>query len=78
MNSQDYHKLAVLGDKLNSGTATKAERDEYMYLLLLNGSITQQQYNDYKAGKNAEEILNAAMAIGAVLLIGYLLKELFK
>jgi len=78
MNGQDYQRLALLGDKLRSGTASNSERDEYMYLMLLNGSITQQQHNDYKAGRNSDEILNAAMAIGAVLLIGYLLKSLFK
>ncbi len=78
MSALDYQRLAVLGDKVRQGHASKEEKDEYMLLLYRNGSITNQQYNDYIAGKNAEAILNAAMAVGAVLLIGYLLKALFK
>ena len=47
-----------------------------MELNYRNASITQQQYNDYRAGRNADELLNAALAVGFLLLLGYLLKEL--
>lgn len=77
MNGLDYQRLALLGDKVRGGTASKPEKDEYVELLYRNGSITLQQYNDYRSGRNTEEILNAAVAVGAVLLIGYLIKELF-
>lgn len=73
----DYQRLATLGDKVRAGTATKQERDTYMELLYVNGNITQQQYNDYRAGRNADEILNAALSVGAIILIGYLLKAVF-
>ncbi|WKZ64801.1 MAG: hypothetical protein QY325_08465 [Flavobacteriales bacterium] len=77
MNQLDYMRLATLGEKVRAGSATNQERDEYMELLYRNGSITRQQYNDYRAGRNADEILNAALAVGAIILIGHLLKAIF-
>lgn len=77
MNGLDYQRLAYLGDRMRSTTATKAEKDEYMLLLFRNQSITEVQYKDYVAGRNSEEILNAALAVGAVVLIGFLLEKLF-
>ena len=77
----DYGRLSYLGDRLKAGLASKQEKDEYMQILYRNGSITQQQYNDYLANgnkTNTEEIVNAALAVGAIVLIGYLLKEMFK
>jgi hypothetical protein len=73
----DYGRLSYLGERLRAGIASKQEKDEYMLLLYQNGNITQQQYNDYLTNQNAEQILKAALAVGAVVLIGYLLKELF-
>lgn len=63
--------------KLRSGTARKAEKDEFMFMLYQNGSINEKQYKDYKANRNIDEIVNATLAVGIVLLIGYLLSELF-
>ena len=77
----NYKRLSFLGDKVKLGTATKAEKDEFMFMLSQNGSITIKQYNDYLANgnkANTDEIVNAALAVGAVLLIGYLISEMFK
>ena len=77
----DYSRLSYLGDKLKSGIATKQEKDEYMLMLYNNGSISQNQYNDYLINGNkykSDEIVNAALSIGAVLLIGYIIGEMFK
>jgi hypothetical protein len=77
----DFSRLSYLGDKLKSGTATKQEKDEYMLMLYNNGSISKNQYNDYLANgnkNNSDEIVNAALSIGAVLLIGYIISEMFK
>ena len=77
----NYQRLSFLGDKVKAGAATKAEKDEFMFMLYQNGSITVKQYNDYKINGNnvnADEIVNAALAVGAVVLIGYVLSELFK
>ena len=73
----NYMRLSFLGDKVKAGNATKAEKDEFMLMLQKNGSITTKQYNDYTANRNTDDIVNAALAIGAVVLIGYLLNELF-
>jgi hypothetical protein len=73
----NYKRLSFLGDKVKAGTASKAEKDEFMSMLYQNGSINEKQYKDYKANRNIDEIVNAALAVGAVLLIGYLLSELF-
>jgi preprotein translocase subunit Sec61beta len=80
-NHIDFRRLSYLGDRLKAGLATKQEKDEYMQMLFRNGSITQQQYNEYLANGNkinTDEIVDAALAVGAVLLIGYLIKEMFK
>ncbi len=73
----NYIRLSFLGDKVKAGTASKTEKDEFMYMLYQNGSINEKQYKDYKANRNIDEIVNAALAVGAVLLIGYLISELF-
>lgn len=80
-NNLDFQKLSYLGDRLRTGLATKQEKDEYMLILYRNGNITQKQYNEYLANgnkTNTDEIVEAALAVGAVLLIGYLIKEIFK
>lgn len=77
MNGLDYQRLADLANKVRNNTASPAERDAYMVLLYRNGSITEQQLTDFRAGRNTEEIVKAAVAVGAVLLIGYLIGELF-
>jgi hypothetical protein len=77
----NYRRLSFLGDKVKLGTSTKSEKDEFMFVLYQNCSITQKQYNDYLANgnkANTDEIVNAALAVGAVLLIGYLISEMFK
>ena len=73
----DYTRLSYLGDKVKLGSATKEEKDEFMWMLFQNGSITQKQYDEYRTNNNADEIVKAALAIGAVILVGYLLQELF-
>jgi len=80
MSTLNYQRLSFLGDKVKKGNATKAEKDEFMLMLYQNGSITAKQYNDYKANgnSNTDDIVNAALAVGAVLLIGYLISEMFK
>jgi hypothetical protein len=77
MNSLDYQRLALLGEKVRNNTATDSETDEYMTLLYRNGSITHQQYMDFRSGRNSDAIVKAAVAVGAVLLIGYLLDQIF-
>jgi len=81
MTMQEYRRLSELGDRIKANLASKADKDEYMQLLLKNGSITQAQYQNYmdqKGSKQADDLVGAALAVGAILLIGYLIKELGK
>lgn len=77
-NNIDYGRLSYLGDRVRMGIATKQEKDEYMLTLYQHGKISATQYNNYTSNRNSEDILNAALSVGAVLLIGYLLSQLFK
>lgn len=77
-NVLDYKRLSHLGDKVKTGNASVAEKDEYMLILFKHGNITKEQYNTYLNDKSKNEILDAGLAIGAILLIGYLIKEAFK
>ncbi len=77
-NNIDYSRLSYLGERLRAGLATKQEKDEYMQTLYQNGKISQKQYNNYTANRNSEDIVNAALSVGAVLLIGYVLSQVFK
>lgn len=74
----DFERLSYLGERVKKGDSSKAEKDEFMELLYQNGSITKTQYDDYKANRNLDEILNVALAVGAIALIGYLVSEIFK
>lgn len=73
----NYKRLSYLGGKVRGGNATKPEKDEFMQLLFQNGSITQKQYTDYFNNQNTDDILKTALAIGAIVLIGYLISEIF-
>lgn len=67
-----YQRFSYLGERLNSGYASKAEKDEYMRLALQYGAISQQQYNNYENSNDqeaAEAILKAALVIGAIILL---------
>ena len=77
MNGLDYQRLAQLGEKVREHTASGPERDEYMSLLYRNGSLTEQQWLDYHSGKNTDDIVKAAVTVGAVILIGYLIDQMF-
>lgn len=72
----DYIKLQQLSDKVKANIATQEEKDEYMLMLYKNGSITQSQYDKYKKDKSNTETLGAAITIGGIILLGYLLDEL--
>ncbi len=80
MSGINYPRLSLLGDKVKAGQASKAETDEFMLMLYQNGRISENQYQLYINGLNkkaTDEVVNAALAVGAILLIGYLLKEMF-
>jgi hypothetical protein len=76
----DYKRLIYLNQKIKDHQATKAERDEYMEILYRNGNLTRDQYEKYKIGQNPlqEEVVNAALTIGGIILVAYLLDRLLR
>lgn len=74
----NHLRLLELSQKVQTKTASKKEKDEYMDLLFNNGSITEKQYRDFKAGRNTEDIIDAALVIGGIVILGYLLDKLIK
>lgn len=76
-NNLDYSRLLNLNQKVTNKTATKAERDELMLLLLRNNSITRKQYDDYSNNRNVEDITQGALVIAGIILLGYLLDKAF-
>jgi hypothetical protein len=73
----NYTDLVFLGDKVKNGDASKTEKDKFMELLYQNGSISKHQYDDYIKGRNTEAIVNAALAVGAIVLLGYFIEKMF-
>lgn len=72
----NYQRLQQLSSKVKSNAATEKEKDEYMLILYNNGSITQNQYDKYLNDKSSNESLGAAVTIGGIILLGYLLSKL--
>jgi hypothetical protein len=72
----DYFKLQQLSDKVKNNSATQLEKDEYMAMLYNNGSITKNQYDKYLSDKNATDTIGAAVTIGGIILLGYLISKL--
>lgn len=73
----NYKRLSYLGDRVRAGNASKPEKDEFMNLLYQNGSINDKQYRDYINNQNTEGILKAALAVGAIVLLGYIISQAF-
>ena len=75
-NSINYNRISFLGERIKLGIATNQEKDEYMLLSYQAGIITQNQYQNYISKNNtpaAEDLLKAALIIGAVALVIHLL-----
>jgi len=77
MNNLEYNRLLELKKLIRDGQANKAEKKEYMDLLYKNGNITKEQYDNFLKNQNSDEIINAALTIGGVLLATWLLSKLF-
>lgn len=76
-NTLDYIRLFDLNQRVQAGSATQAEKDEYMLLLFKNNSISKKQYDEYLTGKSTQELFDTAITIGGIVLLGYLLGKLF-
>ena len=72
----DFQKLSTLSQKIQNGVASKPEKDDYMWMIYQNGSITKNQYDNYKNDRNMSDTLNAGLTIGAIILLGAFLKKI--
>ncbi len=75
---EEYKWLASLGDKIRSGQSSIQEKNEFMDYMYAHGEIDKEQYDNYRAGRYTEKILNTTLAIGAISLLTYLLDTLFR
>lgn len=77
-NNLDYNRFIELNQKIKNNTATGSEKDEYMLALYNNGNITKAQYDKYLSDKSSNDVINAGLAIGGILLVAYLVSKLFE
>lgn len=78
MNNSDYNRLLYLKDRIDNNTASTSDKKEYIELMYRNGKITETQYQNYLKNKNADDIINAALTIGGVMLVTWLVSKLFE
>jgi hypothetical protein len=76
--NNNIQRLTELNLKVANNTATIAEKEELMRLLLENGSITQKQFNDFMMGRNVEQLLKTALVVTGIILLGHLLQKAIK
>lgn len=73
--NNNYTRISQLGEKIKNNTATPLERDEYMTLMYNTGLIGKEQYDQYLANKNTDDLVKAALVVGAIALIAYLVSK---
>lgn len=74
--SSEYNRLMTLNQKVKNDTASKAERDQFFDLLYKHGHISKKQYDDYRNGRNIEDLVNAAVVIAGIVLLGHILGQI--
>ena len=73
----NYRRLSYLGERVKGGIATKAEQDEFMLMVYQSDNIEDKQYYDYRLDiGNTAEIVNAALAVAAIMLVNHVLGKL--
>ena len=74
--SSEYSRLMTLNQRVKNNTANKAEKDELFELLYKHGHISKKQYEDYQKGRNIEDVVNAAVVIAGIVLLGHILGQI--
>ena len=75
---EEYRWLATLGEKIHLGQSSIAEKNEFIEYLYASGKMDKDLYDDYKAGRYAERVLNTALIIGVVALLKYVFEKMFQ
>ena len=76
MMNNEYYRLLELKRLIDTKRATKNDEREYIDLMYSQNRITQKQYENYMSNKNSDDILQATLTIGGVLLAAWLLNKL--
>ncbi|MEQ9423761.1 MAG: hypothetical protein RJQ09_05035 [Cyclobacteriaceae bacterium] len=74
----DFSRLRQLTNKLREKTATSDETIELLMILLNEDAITSDQFEDFQNGENVEQLLDAALSMSSILLLGDVLGKLAK
>ena len=77
MKNIEYNRLLKLKRLVKNKSATKKETKEYMTILYKNGNISKGQYEQYLSNQNSDDVVNAALTIGGVMLATWLITKLF-
>ena len=78
-NEADYKALMALREKINNKTASFEEQKQYMRMLTDEGKMTEEQYQMFaQKDKLQNDILDAALTIGGIILITWLVGKLLE
>lgn len=77
MKNIEYNRLLKLKRLVKNKSATKKETKEYMTILYKNGNISKGQYEQYLSNQDSDDVVNAALTIGGVMLATWLITKLF-
>jgi hypothetical protein len=78
MNNSGYNRLLELKRLIDSKQANSSEKKEYLQILHRNGNISKEQYDSFLKNQNTDDIVNAALTIGGVILVTWLVSKLFE
>jgi len=76
MNNLEYQNLLELKNLIDNNQASENQKRKYIELLYRNNNITKKQYEDYLSNKNTDDIIQATLTIGGIVLAAWLLSKL--
>lgn len=74
----DYDRLLELSDRVNRHQASKEEKDELIEVLRNDGKLQEKQYLQYKRGQEVDSLINFAVSVAVILLLGHTITDLVK
>ncbi|WP_314236740.1 hypothetical protein [Capnocytophaga sputigena] len=75
MTEQQYQYLYNLNKKINDGTSSKEDKEDYVKVLRDTNIITQEQYNNYESQTDNNNLFKAILLVGAFALVAYLVSK---
>lgn len=78
-NEADYKALMAFREKINNKTASFEEQKQYVRMLTDEGKMTEEQYQMFaQKDKLQNDILDAALTIGGIILTTWLVGKLLE